>query len=127
MIPDHMVTNDNNPKTKTIIVNDQNFGNDFKVTSIPEGADLRNNLNQGVEDLRRIILPESETNAEEEVIIIPQNGNIDFNDGRHSNEQTADKILALISEIGSNKILQKDEKNFHPWFWEHAYGQVMTI
>lgn len=115
------------PKTKAVIINDKNNDNEFTITSIPEGADIRNNLNEDVGEFRTIIMPESESNSAEEVIIVPQKTcNSEFGAG-NNNQQTADKILALISEIGSNQILQKDEKNFHPWFWEHSQGQVMTI
>ncbi len=37
---------------------------------------------------------------------------------------TADKIMALLSEIGSNQMLQEE---FHPWFWEHNPGKLMTV
>ena len=40
---------------------------------------------------------------------------------------TADKILALLSEIGSNQILSKDNSEFQPWFWEPLQGEVMTV
>ena len=114
-------------ETKAVIINDENNDSEFTITSIPEGADLRNNLNEGVGEFRTIIMPESESNSAEEVIIVPQKTtNLGLTTG-NNNQQTADKILALISEIGSNQILQKDEKTFHPWFWEHSAGQVMTI
>ena len=117
---------DNAPKTKAVIINDENNDNEFTITSIPEGADLRNNLTEEVGEFRTIIMPESESNSAEEVIIVPQKTcNTEF--GAGNNQQTADKILALISEIGSNQILQKDDQKFHPWFWEHSHGQVMTI
>ena len=114
-------------KTKAVIINDKNADDQFTITSIPEGADLRHNLNGAVGEFRTIVMPESESNGAEEVIIVPQAGSNLKVDTPNNNQQTADKILALISEIGSNQILQKDEKNFHPWFWDQAHGQVMTI
>ena len=114
-------------KTKAVIINDKNADDQFTITSVPEGADLRHNLNGAVGEFRTIVMPESESNGAEEVIIVPQAGSNLKVDTPNNNQQTADKILALISEIGSNQILQKDEKNFHPWFWDQAHGQVMTI
>lgn len=38
--------------------------------------------------------------------------------------QTAEKIISLLSEIGSNQMLHDD---FHPWFWEHSQGKLMTV
>ena len=116
------------PKTKAVIVNGQNTSEDFEITSIPEGSDLQNNLNEKVSVFQTIVLPESESNCAEEIIIVPQkSGNIGFDGTENSNKKTADKILALISEIGSNQILQNDDKNFHPWFWEQTGSPVMTI
>ena len=40
--------------------------------------------------------------------------------------QTAEKILALISEIGANQMLQ-DDRHFNPWFWEQESGRLMTV
>ena len=118
----------NGPTTKAVLIDDKSDTN-FIVTSIPEGADLRNNLSDGVNEIRTIILPESESNCAEEVVIVPQKDGIaSFDDPADiSNQQTADKILALISEIGSNQILNKEDKNFHPWFWDPSNGPVMTI
>ena len=36
----------------------------------------------------------------------------------------AEKILALLSEIGSNQMLTQE---FHPWFWEPSLGELMTV
>jgi hypothetical protein len=36
----------------------------------------------------------------------------------------AQKILALISEIGSNQMLKED---FHPWFWGPNPARMMTV
>ena len=121
-------SNDNGPTTKAVLIDDKSDTN-FIVTSIPEGADLRNNLSDGVNEIRTIILPESESNCAEEVVIVPQKDGIASfdNPADISNQQTADKILALISEIGSNQILNKEDKNFHPWFWDSSNGPVMTI
>ena len=121
-------SNDNGPTTKAVLIDDKSDTN-FIVTSIPEGADLRNNLSDGVNEIRTIILPESESNCAEEVVIVPQKDGIASFDAPAdiSNQQTADKILALISEIGSNQILNKEDKNFHPWFWDSSNGPVMTI
>ena len=118
---------DGTHQTKAVIINDKDGDNDFTITSIPEGSDLRNNMNGAVGEFRTIVMPESESNGAEEVIIVPQSGT-NFNvDTSNTDQQTADKILALISEIGSNQILQKDERNFHPWFWDQSHGQVITI
>ena len=38
----------------------------------------------------------------------------------------ADKILALISEIGANQMLNNME-DFHPWFWEQSPGKLINI
>ena len=41
----------------------------------------------------------------------------------------AGAIMNLLSEIGSNEMLQNplyDEK-FQPWFWEHSSGKLMTV
>jgi len=111
--------------TKAVIIS-QDSENDFEMTAIPEGADLRNNVDTGSGEFRRIVLPESDLNSEEEVLIAT-NQSLVVSGSDSSNKQTADKILALISEIGSSQILQQDDKNFHPWFWEHPHGQVMTI
>ena len=46
---------DNTPKTKAVIVNDKNNDNEFTITSIPEGADLRNNLNEYQEMIWKIL------------------------------------------------------------------------
>ena len=114
-------------QTKAVIINDKDGDNDFTITSIPEGSDLRDNMNGSVGEFRTIVMPESESNSAEEVIIVPQSGtNFNVNTS-NTDQQTADKILALISEIGSNQILQKDERNFHPWFWDQSHGQVITI
>ena len=117
---------DSTHKTKAVIINDNDGDNDFTITSIPEGADLRDS-NGAVGEFRTIVMPESESNGAEEVIIVPQSQSNIKVDSSNNDQQTADKILALISEIGSNQILQKDEKNFHPWFWDQSHGQVMTI
>jgi len=36
----------------------------------------------------------------------------------------ARRILALLDEIGAAQMLQED---FHPWFWEHQRGKLMTV
>ena len=36
----------------------------------------------------------------------------------------AEKILSLLSEIGSNQMLHD---NFHPWFWDSSQGKLMTV
>ena len=37
---------------------------------------------------------------------------------------TAKKIIELLSEIGSNQML---DENFHPWFWDHSSGKLQTV
>lgn len=63
----------------------------------------------GTGEFRRIILPESELNSEEEVLIaMPQTSQgVGCAGLNSSNKQTADKILALISEIGSSHIIHQ--------------------
>ena len=60
----------------------------------------------GSGEFRRIVLPESDLNSEEEVLIAT-NQSLVVSGSNSSNKQTADKILALISEIGSSQILQQ--------------------
>ena len=43
-----------------------------------------------------------------------------------SSPTKADKILALISEIGANQMLTNME-DFQPWFWEHSPGKLINI
>lgn len=40
------------------------------------------------------------------------------------NEDDAQKILALLTEIGSNQMLSEE---FHPWFWEANPAKMMTV
>jgi len=44
-------------------------------------------------------------------------------------ENAAQKILTLLSEIGSNEMLNHESSmdQFHPWFWEPAQGKLMTV
>ena len=46
-----------------------------------------------------------------------------------SENATAGKILSLISEIGSNEALNSTptKEDFHPWFWDHSPGKLMTV
>ncbi len=44
--------------------------------------------------------------------------------GDSDGASTADKILELLSEIGSHQMLHDD---FHPWFWEPNAGKLMTV
>ena len=41
-----------------------------------------------------------------------------------SSTTDAQKILSLLSEIGSNQMLHDD---FHPWFWDASQGKLMTV
>ena len=56
--------------------------------------------------------------------------NVSCSDG-DGDSTKADKILELISEIGSNHILanvaKADGGEFHPWFWEPSQGRLMTV
>merc|ERR1712156_237673 len=56
---------DSTHKTKAVIINDNDGDNDFTITSIPEGADLRDS-NGAVGEFRTIVMPESESNGAEE-------------------------------------------------------------
>ena len=59
---------------------------------------------------------------------VAQNASCSDDDGDSSK---ADKILELISKIGSNHILanvaKADGGEFHPWFWEPSQGRLMTV
>lgn len=49
--------------------------------------------------------------------------------GSCKDNNAADKILTLLSEIESNDMLTKTPQleEFHPWFWETGHGQLMTV
>lgn len=78
----------------------------------------------------RLVLPESEKSAPKQVLISTSGQEVTSSSSsptpNSDNNNTANKILALISEIGSNQILS-DEGDFHPWFWEHPQGRLMTV
>lgn len=45
-------------------------------------------------------------------------------------DEKAGRILALISEIGTNEMLSSEQKkgqDFHPWFWDHSSGKLVTV
>lgn len=41
----------------------------------------------------------------------------------------AGQIMNLLTEIGSNEMLQnpKYDEKFQPWFWEPSSGKLMTV
>ena len=68
--------------------------------------------------------------VKEEVVVEESEAGI-VDDGvvvKEEEEERAEKILVLLSEIGtdSNEILDKCVK-FEPWLWNGATGKVITV